>query len=356
MRIPTIAAVLAATLLAGCGGGGSSGPSSTPTGNSPSGTQLSTQDVLQSATDAAFEPIDTAESDAAVLNGSLGSSSTLRSVQSVAHGCRNHTTRTVTVNADNSVTVETIRYFDAACTQVERDAVATFAVSAGTATVARTITTFNKAHLQLDVRKQNYALAGSTSNGSWTVMTSFFPGTSATAMSQYSHNATLNANAYAATTGRIVNNAKPSVDASYGRQAATTATVNTDASNDVTFTGTRNGIEFKGAFGALSISAAPPFTISGGTQLGTSQLNGAITFDSDGDLTAVALTGTLPGGNTINVTSSTDSSGNVTVSGTITSPSNAPVATFQTDADGNGILTLADGTQVPIVDWQVVWS
>ena len=25
------------------------------------------------------------------------------------------------------------------------------------------------------------------------------------------------------------------------------------------------------------------------------------------------------------------------------------------DASGNGILTLADGTQVPIVDWHVVW-
>lgn len=351
---PTFAAIVAATFLAGCGGGGSSGP--TPAGGSPGGSQLSTQDVVQTATDSAFEPIDTGESDAAVLNGSLGGSSAARRVQSVAHGCRNHTTRTVTVNADNSVTVETIHYFDAACTQVERDAVATYAVSSGTATVARTITTFNKANLQLGVRKQNYALTGSTTSGSWTVMSAFYPGTSTTPMSQYAHNATLNSGNYSASTGRIVNDAKPSINAAYGHQGATTATITTDASSDVTFTGQRAGTEFKGALNALSISSAPPFTISGGTQIASSQLNGSITFDSDGDLTAVSLTGTLAGGNTITVTSSTDASGNVTVSGTITSPSNAPVATFQTDADGDGILTLADGTQVPIVDWQVIWS
>ena len=33
-----------------------------------------------------------------------------------------------------------------------------------------------------------------------------------------------------------------------------------------------------------------------------------------------------------------------------------PVATFTTDASGNGVLTLANGTQVPIVDWHVVWQ
>ena len=55
------------------------------------------------------------------------------------------------------------------------------------------------------------------------------------------------------------------------------------------------------------------------------------------------------------MTSSTASNGAVTVNGTITSSSGAPVATFTTDASGNGILTLASGTQVPIVDWHVVW-
>ncbi len=354
MRTPTLATLVAAAFLAGCGGGGGSSPSSIPSGTTPSGSQLSTQDIVQSGTDAAFEPIDTAESDAAVISGSLGSSSSQRSAQSLAHGCKNRTTRTVTVSG-GSVTVETIHYFNDACTQPERDAVAVYTVSGNTANVMRTVTTYNLAHLQLGIRKQTYALTGSTRAVSWTVMSAFYPGTRrrrcrSTAIARPSARTRTPRRP-----ARITNDAKPSIDASYGRQSAVNATVSTDSSGDPTLTGTRNGTEFKGALDALTISSAPPFTISGGTEVGTSQLNGAITFDSDGDLTAVALTGTLPGGNTINVTS-VDNGGVVTVSGTITSPANAMVATFSTDADGDGILTLANGTQLPIVDWHVVWS
>jgi hypothetical protein len=151
------------------------------------------------------------------------------------------------------------------------------------------------------------------------------------------------------------NDPKPQIDASYGHQAAVNATVSTDASNDTTFTGTRNGTSFKAALGGLTLSSAPPFTISGGTQIGTSSLTGSVAFDADGNLASVNLTGTLAGGNTLVVTSSTAASGAVTVNGTITSPAGTPVASFTTDASGNGILTLANGTQVPIVDWHVVW-
>jgi hypothetical protein len=357
MRPHLLASLVAAALLAGCGGGG--GTSATPASsvNPPSSgaPSLSPTDVAQSGTDAAFEPIDTGEADAGVGDGGLGTSSARRSAQALPHGCKHRTTRTVTVNADNSITVETIRYYDDACTQVERDAVATRSVSGGTETVLRTVTTFNLAHAQLGVRKSAYTLTGSSGNGSWTVTSAFYPGTSATPITQYGHAASLNASAYAASTARIANDPKPSINASYGHQAATNATVSTDASNDTTFTGTRNGTSFKAALGGLTISAAPPFTISGGTQLGTSSLNGSVTFDADGNLAAVNLTGTLPGGNTLVVTSSTAANGAVTVNGTITSPSGAPVATFTTDASGNGILTLANGTQVPIVDWHVVW-
>ena len=217
------------------------------------------------------------------------------------------------------------------------------------------MTTFNLAQAQLGVRKSNYSLTGSTTNGSWTVMSAFYPGTSGTPLTQYAHAASLNASAYAASTARIANDPKPSINASYGHQAAVNATVSTDSSNDTTFAGTRNGTSFKAALGGLTISAAPPFALSGGTQVGSSSLTGSVTFDSDGNLLSVSLTGTLPGGNSLAVSSSTAANGAVTVNGTITSPSGATVATFTTDASGNGILTLANGTQVPIVDWHVVW-
>jgi hypothetical protein len=356
MRSPLLAAVIAATLLAGCGGGGGSAPA-VPGGSGSTGTQssLSSTDVAQSSTDAAFEPMDTGEADAGVGNGILGASSSSRSAQTLPHACKNRTTRTVTVNSDGSTTVETIHYYDDACTQVERDGVAIFKSSGGTATVARTITTFNQAHLQLGVRKSNYALTGASNNGSWVLTSAFYVGTSTTPITQYGHAASLSASAYSANTGRIANDAKPSINASYGRQSTANASVSTDSSNNTTFTGTRNGIAFKSALNGLTLSSVPPFIVSGGTQIGTTSLTGSVTFDSDGELSAVSLNGTLVNGNILVVTSSTDSNGIVTVNGTITSSTNAPVATFVTDASGNGILTLANGTQVPIVDWHVVW-
>jgi len=355
-----LAASVAAALLAGCGGGGGSSPSSAipnPTQSSPAtqSSSLSTQDVAQSATDAAFTPIDTGEADAGVTNGILTSSAT-RSTKSNGFVCKNRRTRTVTVNADGSVTIETIDYYDQACTQKERDDVANRTQSSGTMTIARTITTYSMTGAQLGLRKENYTLTGSNTNGSWTIGSSFYPGTSSTPMDQLEHSVTVNASSYVASTGRIVNDAAPSVNASYGRQGATNATIATDSSGDTTYTGTHNGTSFKGTLGALSISSSPPFTISGGNQLGSSSLNGSVGFDQDGNLISVNLTGTLPSGNTLTVTSSTASNGALQVNGTVTSPSGASVATFTTDAHGNGVLTLANGTQVPIVDWHVVWS
>ncbi|HEV2643814.1 MAG TPA: hypothetical protein VGT98_13955 [Candidatus Elarobacter sp.] len=357
MRTPILAALVAAALLAGCGGGGGTSPSNPAVIIPPSGgSSLSTQDVAQSSSDAAMEPIDTGEADNTIAGpGGVATSSSSRSAQSLPHACKNRTTRTKTVNADGSVTVEIIRYFDDACTQPERDAVSIYASSGGTATVARTVTTYNLAHLQLGVRKSNYALTGASNNGSWVVTSAFYPGTSSSPIAQYGHAASLSASAYTANTGRIANDAKPSINASYGHQSVANATISNDSSGDTTFTGTRNGTAFKGALGALTLSSAPPFTVSGGTQLGTSALTGNVTFDADGNLASVSITGTLVSGNKLVVTSSTASNGAVTVNGTITTAAGAPFATFTTDASGDGIFTLASGVQVPIVDWHVIW-
>ena len=356
MRTPILAALVAAALLAGCGGGGGTSPSS-PAGIIPpsGGSSLSTQDVAQSSSDAAVEPMETGEADTTIANGGLGASSSSRSVQTLPHACKHRTTRTKTVNADGSVTVEIIHYFDDACTQPERDAVSIFTSNGGTATIARTVTTYNLAHLQLGVRKSQYALTGASNNGSWIVTSAFYPGTSTSPITQYGHAASLSASAYSANTGRIANDPKPSINASYGHQSVVNASISNDASGDTTFTGTRNGAAFKGALGALTLSTAPPFTVSGGTQLGTSALTGSVTFDADGNLMSVSLAGTLVSGNNLVVTSSMAANGAVTVNGTITTAAGAPFATFTTDSSGNGIFTLASGVQVPIVDWHVIW-
>jgi hypothetical protein len=356
MRSSLLAASVAAAFLAGCGGGGGSTPSPS-SGGAPQNSSLSPSDIAASATLSGFDAVDSAQTDADLGDGGLGAASRARGTESIGFACRHRRTRTVTVNPDSSITVETIDYYDNACTEPERDAVAVFVASGGTATVTRTITTYSLTHAQLGQRKESFALTGSFSNGSWTVESAFYPGTSATPMSQFAHEASVSGSAYTASTGRTVNDANPTINAEYGHQVATMATIGTDASNDTTFTGTRNATYFKGALNALMISAAPPFTVSGGTQLGTGTISGTVAFTSDGVLASVNLTGTLAGGNAITVTSTADAAGNVTVSGTITAPGGATVATFTTDANGNGVLTLtATGTQVPIVDWHVIWA
>jgi hypothetical protein len=355
MRTPTLAALIAALLLAGCGGGGGSSPAPAGGSSTQSGS-LSTTDIAQMGSSGPFDAVDTGEADAAVISGSVGTSSRARSVQTVSgFACTHRRTRTVTANPDGSTTIETIDYYDNACTQVERDAVAVYASSGGTANITRTVTTYSLTHAQLGVRTQTYVVTGTAGNGSWTVMSTFTPGTSSTPLAQYSHMATVTPSTYVASTGHIFNDAKPSINASYGHSAATNATIATDSSSDTIFTGTRNGVFSKGALDGLTISSSAPFTVAGGTQTGTAAFTGSVGFTSQGVLEAVSISGTLPSGNAVAVTSSADSNGNVTVSGTITSGSTT-VATFTTDSNGNGILTItATSTQVPIVDWHVIW-
>ena len=126
------------------------------------------------------------------------------------------------------------------------------------------------------------------------------------------------------TPGRIANDPKPSINASYGHQSTVNATVCQRLRPATRRSRARaTAAAFKGALGALTLSSAPPFTVSGGTQLGTSALTGSVTFDADGDLASVSITGTLVSGNKLVVTSSAAANGAVTVNGTITTSAGA---------------------------------
>lgn len=360
MRTPSllVAASVAAMLLAGCGGGGSAVPADPATAFVNAAAPQTPFDVARAGTDSAMGSISTSEADASAQTGALGAASARREPAS-AFACRNRTKRTVTANADGSTTVETLRYYDDACTLVESDAVAIFKNTAGTQTIARTITSFDKNHNQLGRKLQNYALTGSTANGMWTVQSSFYPGTSTTAQTSWSHQATVSATSYAGNMAHVVNDAKPSVNASFGHQQATNATIASDASGGETYTGTRVGESYKGAYGSLGITSAPPFTLTGTSaakQLGATNLSGSIGFDADGNLASINVTGTIGQGNTLTITSS-GSGASLQVNGTIANPQGQTIATFVTDNAGNGVLTIvSSGAQVPIVAWHPVWT
>jgi hypothetical protein len=157
----------------------------------------------------------------------------------------------------------------------------------------------------------------------------------------------------AGNSARVENVAVPSINESFGVAAQlVNVTATTDASGDVTFAGTRNKTFYKGPLGSLSIPATPPFSVSGGTQLGTGTINGSIEFDSNDELINVALNGTLANGDTIVVTSS-GSGASISINGTISSPGGTQLATFSVDRFGDGIITYASGSQALIIDWHV---
>jgi hypothetical protein len=143
-----------------------------------------------------------------------------------------------------------------------------------------------------------------------------------------------------------------------------TRTVNGDGS--VTWTATHAGTNFKGAIGSLSISTGtqntacpivtPMFTLAGGTSTGTYSIPISATY-SGGLLENLSVSNAqLANGNTLNV--STNSSVGPTnalfITGTIANGA-TQIATFNTDAFGDGTLTItASGTQYVITDWHVV--
>jgi hypothetical protein len=125
-----------------------------------------------------------------------------------------------------------------------------------------------------------------------------------------------------------------------------------DASGNVTFAGARAAQEYKGALGTLALSSTSPFTIApANSQFGTASISGSVTFDSDGDLTNVAIATSLYNGDTITAGGSGDP---ITVSGTVKNSAGATLATFTVDQFGDGIITYSNGSQGTIDDWHVV--
>jgi hypothetical protein len=184
-------------------------------------------------------------------------------------------------------------------------------------------------------------------------------GTSTSPAVQFGHQFTVapqsgSVSTIAANSGKVVNNGNPRINESFGHMGVlSNGTMTIDSSGNITFAASHAGTFFKGPLGSLTLSSTPPFTVSGGTELGTNNVSGSVEFDKYGNIVAVSITGTLWNGDSINV-SSTGTPPGVSINGTITDPSGNNVATFSVDQNGNGIITYANGQQALIFDWHVV--
>jgi hypothetical protein len=143
-----------------------------------------------------------------------------------------------------------------------------------------------------------------------------------------------------------------------------TRTVNSDGS--VTWQSTHTGNTYSGSVGSLSIQtgsentacpiSTPMFTLAGGTLKGSFNIPLSATY-MRGILINLAITNaTLVNGDTLNVSTNTSLQPPDPhfISGTL-SKAGATVATFNVNAFGDGVLTVAStGKQYVINDWHVV--
>jgi hypothetical protein len=358
MRTKFASALIAALVLAGCGGTGGAG---VPV-NIPGGVLTQSKSTTQAEAQSAMDPVQEDSLSAVLFDGTAGSTLDIaqRNIGLDSVGCKNRVERTVTVVSSTEVIYETKYFYDQACTQLAKDVVADVnQPSPSNETIARTATWFNHAALQLGQRKTNFAITGAPGNFSAVITSDFFVGSSTSPESQRGHQITVSPQGgsiynVAGNGGRVYNDNAPSINESFGGQGQlqnVTATV--DGSGDVTFAGSHLETISKGALGSITLSNAPPFTVSGGTVLGNRVATGSVEFDNMGNLVSLTINVTLINGGSAVLTSS-GTPPSVSVNGTIMNAAGQVLATFTVDQFGDGIITYANGQQGIIVDWHVI--
>jgi hypothetical protein len=358
MRMRILLALAASVVIAGCSGAGAPGLGGSNDSGGSQQQSVTKQDVAQGGTEAAFAPIEAGTLDAGLFNGNMGITLSAASAPQSTATCKNGIEHTVTVISPTQTQYETKYFYDKSCTELARDVVSLVTLnSSSSETIVRTAKNYNLSGTLMSTRDTNYNVTGAPGNFSAVITSDVYIGTSTSATIEFGRQITVAPQSstiftLAANSGRVVNNAN--LNHSYGHMGVlSNGTITLDNAGDVTFAGSHAGTFFRGPFGGLTLSSAPPFTVTGGTSLGTTNVSGSVEFDSNCDIVSVNISGTLWNGDHIVVTS-TGTPPTVAINGQITDPSNNPVATFTVDQYGDGVITYANGNQGLIVDWHVV--
>ena len=360
MRSTLVCAIAASFALAGCGAGGGSGTAVPPVQQPVQNANTNSQAAAQ----AAMAPVSAGDLTNGLFGGSYGvtlnGGARPASVKALTSNCVDRHEFFIT-HVSPTETIYEIKYFyDNACTQLAKDVVADVTIpNPSSETIARTAKWYNLSGTQLANRVANFSVTGSPSNFAAVLTSSFFVGSSQQPMNQFGGALTVapqNANTLtiAGNHADIFNDNAPQVNASFGVSAAlqnVTATV--DGSGNVTFAGTRNESLSVGSLYSLSMPSSPPFSVSGGSVVGTGSATGSIQFDAAGQLMAVNVTVTTSNGFKVVMTSS-GSPGSISINGVVTNGQGQQVATFTVDQYGNGVITYANGQQALIIDWHIV--
>jgi hypothetical protein len=378
----SLSAAALAAILAGCGGGaGSGGTPVVPGGGGSNGLSSSQQsEAAISAANALGTPLKNVDDDnAAISPQSEGS----RTEVAGSGTCANYTEFFAPDKNGDPNSTQTILFYDAACTQVARDAVRIYtSTGANSETVARTTKLYAQGNATpIATRTEAVTISNATfdANG-YPKLANGFDRT-ATGSLALAGTKTIDAdneqvvlaqsggvNQYCSDAAGYNETGIPALGETFGWNGGTagTATRTVNADGTITWNATHAGTSFKGTIGALSIAtgaqnvgcpiATPMFSLAGGTSTGTYSIPVVATYRGALLVNLAITNAQLANGATLNVTTNAGvPPTNPTFIGGTIGKSGTQVATFNVDAFGDGTLTVtATGTQYVIDDWHVV--
>jgi hypothetical protein len=380
-----LATFASASLLAACGGGAGGGSLPAAGGTGQQSVTQQTEDAVNTA-DAVGAPMkDVSSYNDAMSSPASGSLFRTQSVATQAAGdgtCSNGVEFFVPDKHGDANSSERIDFYDNACTQIARDAVRIWtSTGSNSETVQRTVSIYNLNSTSPNaVRSENVAYSNASFDQyGYPVVAQGFDRTHTGSLSiggvktiDGDGELVVAASSGGATTfcsdsagfNATGNSQLNETFGWAGLNASGTRTVNSD--NSVTWQLTRTGTAYTGAIGALSIQtgaqntacpiSTPMFTLAGGTAKGSYSIPISATY-LHGILVNLTVTNaSLVNGDTLNVV--TNSGVQPTdphfISGTLANGSGT-VATFNVDAFGDGVLTVAaSGKSYTIEDWHVV--
>lgn len=267
--------------------------------------------------------------------------------------CTNASETATTVVSATEELVYQRNFYDAACTQLKQDiALDINAASTSSVTATGTMSSFTSTGAQYDYETLQMSLTFSTTGAlsslSMQITDAVTPtsqqlssvafacgmaGTSATCgAGDVEHSTLLNADA-GLTVGLSVSAGAP-------QGGLVPVPISLSVSG---YTGALNALQ-------LAPGTFPSWTISGGTLVDTASVSGQLAFTTAGALASGTLTFTDSADHaSVSMTTSTTGT-TASISDTAT---NAVVATFTVDPNGNGTIAYSDGTKGQIVNWQV---
>jgi hypothetical protein len=384
-RFPVLAIVAAAAFaLAGCTGGDGQGGSAIPLGGA--------ETVGDAAAIMAHRPTDTQTTATAIdAVGALGSRiaalSRTAGDDDAGHAtgtCRDGRRFFAPDRRGDARSTETRDYFDSGCTQLARDTLRLYTLrGAAGEVVERAISLYERGRSSPVAVRRETSFVSNARFGRWgfPLARDGFAQTTASALWVGNRRQSTEGSGIVLLPGRGVTTGYcqdsagystagfPSLDATFGWEGGTldsqiSATRTTEGDGAITLASIEQGQTFVGPIGSLATvaqrhagscpAASAAYRLSGGEPAGVFIAPIRATY-RDGRLRRLSVSGaSFSGGYRLNAVTTTAGLETPRVTGTL-SGRGFRVAEFETDAFGNGTLTIAStGAQYRLIDWTIV--